>query len=188
MTKTPTVAALYVHPRGPYLELDVDAWTEDRDARRYPGSHPVVAHPPCADWSQLRGLAKHVPGRRELAILAVWQVRACGGVLEHPARSSLWAELDLPRPGGIPDAWGGWSAEVNQVSWGHVASKPTWLYFVGVPRSEITFREGGEPTHVVCSLRRKTSLLRCSADLRRLTPRPFAEWLVDAARRSRRTR
>lgn len=179
-----TVAALYVDSRGPYASMQgVDAWTVDRDARLYDGPCPVVAHPPCADWSRLRGLAKHVPGRRECAPRAVEQVRALGGVLEHPAWSSLWGELNLPPPGGLPDAWGGWSIEVNQVAWGHPANKATWLYFVGVERSAVIPRTGGRPTHVVSTVRRDPGrLLRCSALKRTLTPPDFAVWLVSLAR------
>ena len=42
------IAALFVHKGGAYFGLpDVDPWDEARDARLYPGPHPVVAHPPC---------------------------------------------------------------------------------------------------------------------------------------------
>lgn len=178
-----TVAALYVDERGPYVGMPgVDAWTEERDARRYQGPWPVVAHPPCADWSRLRGMAKHVPGRRELAVLAVWQVRSCCGVLEHPAWSVLWREMALPLPGGLPDAWGGWSIEVNQVSWGHPATKPTWLYFVGIERSAVEPRRGGTPTHVVTTSAKGERLPKLGSLTTRLTPPLFAEWLVGLAR------
>lgn len=185
MTSIRTVAALYVDRKGPYIGMPgVDAWTVDRDARRYADALPVVAHPPCADWSRLHGLAKHVEGRRELAPLAVWQVRACGGVLEHPAHSGLWSSMQLPPPGGLHDSWGGWSIAVEQVAWGHCATKPTWLYFVGVPRRLVQPLKGGVPTHIVSTVRRDTPLLRCSALKRRLTPPAFAEWLVELARNS----
>ncbi len=181
-----TVAALYVDERGPYVDMPgVDAWTEARDARRYQGPHPVVAHPPCADWSRLKGMAKHVPGRRELAPLAVEQVRQWGGVLEHPAWSSLWRTLALPRPGELSDAWGGWSIEVNQVAWGHKAAKPTWLYFVGVERERVRPLFGGTPTHCVTSSA-SDRLLKLSSEAARLTPPAFAAWLVSLARCARR--
>jgi hypothetical protein len=179
------IAALYVDATGPYLSMPgVDAWPESRDARGYPGPHAIVAHPPCADWSRLSGMAKHVPGRRELAPLAVMQVRTFGGVLEHPAWSKLWPELGLPRPGELPDAWGGWSIEVNQVAWGHKAAKPTWLYFVGVERSDVRPLSGGVPTHVIATSTRDADrrLPKLHAKAARLSPPDFAAWLVSLAR------
>lgn len=54
-----TVAALYVQKDGAYFGLpDVDPWDEARDATRYDGPHPVVAHPPCARWCRLAGLVE----------------------------------------------------------------------------------------------------------------------------------
>ena len=42
------IAALFVATDGCYFGLDgVDPWDIHRDARRYTGPHPVVAHPPC---------------------------------------------------------------------------------------------------------------------------------------------
>ena len=47
------IAALYVITSGIYYGLpDVDPWDEARDARRYAGPWPVVAHPPCARWGR----------------------------------------------------------------------------------------------------------------------------------------
>jgi len=51
---SPLVAALFVQADGCYSNLTtVDAWQESRDARRYDGKLPVVAHPPCSRWSRL---------------------------------------------------------------------------------------------------------------------------------------
>ena len=109
-----TVAALYVDPKGPYPAMEgVDCWDAERDARLYPGPHPVLAHPPCGPWGPLRHLNKKQDP--DLAPLAVEQVRAWGGVLEHPKRSALWSACGLPYPGLFSDAWGGWTLEVHQV-------------------------------------------------------------------------
>lgn len=49
------IAALYVETDGAYFGLPgVDPWDEARDARKYAGPHPVVAHPPCQRWGKLR--------------------------------------------------------------------------------------------------------------------------------------
>lgn len=139
------IAALYVIDGGPYFGLEgVDPWPESRDARLYPGPHPVVAHPPCSRWCQLASVNQARWGAKigedggcfKAALAAV---RKWGGVLEHPAHSLAWNEFDLPHPvrgawtrsifGGIH--WPGWSTEVSQSAYGHRARKRTWLYFEG---------------------------------------------------------
>lgn len=41
------IAALFVAKDGVYFDVDgVDPWCIERDARKYTGPHPVVAHPP----------------------------------------------------------------------------------------------------------------------------------------------
>ena len=178
-----TVAALYVDALGPYPKLpSVDIWDEQRDARDYAGPHPIVAHPPCGPWSRLRNFCKHQP--KDLAPLAVEQVRRWGGVLEHPQSSLLWPHCDLPLPGGLPDRFGGWAVLVKQVSWGHRAEKSTLLYVVGLGPGSVQLRYGGTPTHCVNSRNEHTLLLELSAEGRRRTPPAFAEFLVDIARRT----
>jgi hypothetical protein len=55
MSALRTVAALYIDPRGPYPKMPVvDCWDETRDADRYAGAAPIVAHPPCGPWGALR--------------------------------------------------------------------------------------------------------------------------------------
>jgi len=128
------VAALYVSPGGPYMHMpDVDAWDEARDARLYDGPYPVVAHPACGPWGRVYWRYKGSEGGADCALHAVESVRAFGGVLEHPRESNLWGKrsskrktyakrpvgvLDLPLPGEPPDTWGGYTIEVEQVSWG----------------------------------------------------------------------
>ena len=125
------VAALYVERRGPYPQLVADWYDEQRDARTYRGPGPIVAHPPCGPWSKLRAFCKLPEEQRELAMLAVEQVRTFGGVLEHPAGSLLWREAGLPAPESMfADQFGGRSYCVAQGDYGHAAPKLTWLYAV----------------------------------------------------------
>jgi len=189
-----TVAVLYVDPRGPYPKMPgVDAWDERRDARGYAGPHPVVAHPPCGPWGSLKAYCHQQDAT--LAPHAIEQVRTWGGVLEHPARSGLWRELRLPRPGELPDAFGGVTVEVFQVDWGHVALKPTWLYLVGVSPAAIPRVPEREPTHWISGSRKKRAvpgaggvapdhIKFCSNQQRRRTPTAFAEMLVGLARQA----
>ncbi len=197
------IAALYVERGGPYFGRDdVDPWDRARDARQYAGPHPIVAHPPCSAYSVLRHLvtsSRNASSSRndaDCAPIAVAQVRHFGGVLEQPAYSRLWWECKLPLPGGLPDAFGGFAESVNQLAWGHVARKRTWLYFVGVDRALVaaTTRSGGRATHWVAGRRADPryesnnvppGIKVCSAALRRRTPPAFADWLIMLAATAR---
>jgi hypothetical protein len=186
------IAALYVDPRGPYASMpDVDAWPASRDARNYAGPWPVVAHPPCGAYGALRHL--HARPDADCGPRAVEQVRAFCGVLEHPRGSKLWAHCGLPLPGEMPDAHGGYSVEVSQCDWGHVARKRTWLYLVGVPGCALEAAPfpNRAPTHWASGGRRHNrkgsggfapaGVKICSAQQRRRTPLPFAQYLVRLA-------
>lgn len=88
-----TVAVLFARRNSIYKTLPgCDVWDIERDARLWPGGMPVVAHPPCRAWGQLRHFARPVPGERELAILAVDQVRRWGGGWSIP-QSQLCGRL-----------------------------------------------------------------------------------------------
>ncbi len=177
------IAALYVQSGGVYFGVpDVDPWDVERNAKLYDGQHPVVAHPPCGPWSRLRFMCtKQDPscGPR-----AVEQVRAFGGVLEHPADSLLFRECAMPFPGELPDAWGGHTVRIDQVSWGNACVKPTWLYFVGVRRELVAagLRTGGTATHRVTSGPRGSQLPTAHATLRSRTPLALRDWLLSLAR------
>ena len=135
------IAALFVSPRGPYAGLPgVELWDQARDARRYAGPYPVVAHPPCERWCRLAGLVEarwgHKRGDDDGCFeSALHSVRTWGGVLEHPAYTDAFLAFGLPAP--RPGAWqrticGGWVAHVEQGRYGHPAKKATWLYAHGV--------------------------------------------------------
>lgn len=134
------IAALYVETGGSYFNLkDVDPWDEARDARKYTGPHPVVAHPPCQRWGAMAavnyarwGGDHNKPGNDGGCFAAAFGCVECfGGVLEHPAKSRAFAEFGIPAPRGLGwqlTPYGGWVCEVWQSAYGHRANKATWLY------------------------------------------------------------
>lgn len=177
------MAILYADPHGPYPKMPgCDVWDEARDARLYAGPHPVVAHPPCGPWGMLRwSCTRQDPS---CGPAGVQSVRNFGGVLEHPAWSALWEHCEMARPGELPDAHGGISLDVNQVDWGHVARKATWLYLVGVRPEAYPRMPRRDPTHLVTTSRRTRgpSLPEMKKRERHITPPAFAEFLVSLAR------
>lgn len=142
-----TIAALFVQKNGCYFGLDgVDPWDEKRDARKYAGPHPVVAHPPCERWGRYWGGGPSLHGTDRQKKLgdddgcfefALYAVRRWGGILEHPEGSHAWRAYGLnlpPRSGGWvnADMLGGFTCCVEQGAYGHRARKATWLYAFGV--------------------------------------------------------
>lgn len=131
------VAALFVEKNGPYFGIHgVDPWDKSRDARKYRGPHPVIAHPPCERWGRYWHGGPSARVRRKLGDdggcfkAALASVRKHGGVLEHPEATHAFKWFGLPIPswsGGWtqPDLWGGSSACVSQGHYGHRARKMT---------------------------------------------------------------
>jgi hypothetical protein len=177
-----TVAVLFARADSNYKALpDVDVWDAERDARRWPGGCPVVAHPPCRAWGRLRTFAKPRADEMNLARLAVALVREFGGVLEHPAGSTLWKAQRLPLP-GERDSYGGWTLAAPQKWWGHKAEKATWFYVVGCEPGDIPplpFVMGDAP-YVVQGRGRRPHIPKAE---REHTPPALAEWLVELAAR-----
>lgn len=193
------VAALFVYADGAYAGLDgVEIWDEARDARRYDGPHPVVAHPPCSRWCRLAGLVEARWGHRKgddggCFESALASVRRFGGVLEHPAYSDAWAAFGInrpPRSGGWVSAGfcGGWTCHVEQGRYGHVAKKATWLYAHGVdlpslrwgstPDSQVTHLVSWCGNHVAAHERRPRVGKREASN----TPAEFRDVLLAMAR------
>lgn len=186
------IAALFVHPDGPYVgQANVDAWDEARDARDYQGPHPVVAHPPCERWGKFAktvGMLAQDGGNFEFALKAV---RKFGGVLEHPEGSKAFQLFDLPVPPSRgwskPDDFGGRSCCVYQGHYGHRAPKATWLYAVRTEYPELVW--GPTPprdlSHLDEKARKraiKTGICqRLSRKQRMITPEPFRDLLLEIA-------
>lgn len=183
------VAVLFARADSVYKTMPgTDVYDEARDARKWPGGAPIVAHPPCRLWAKLRQFAKAADpvAERQLAIDAVARIRTFGGVLEHPAESTLWAHCGLPQPGRAPDRFGGWTAEIRQCDWGHKAEKRTWLYVVGCHPDDLpAMPPRSEPTGVIKPQRGVPRTLKIVTKAEREhTPRALAEWLIELARRT----
>lgn len=193
------VAVLFARADSNYKALPgVDVWDAVRDARRWPGGCPVVAHPPCRAWGRLRHFAKPRPDEKALAMFAVEQVRRFGGVLEHPEGSTLWGAAGLPAP-GQRDEFGGWTLPIAQHWFGHRAEKMTLLYIVGCEPTQLPDMPVvlGRSTHVIAQCRALpdgTRLVKgmpgwrpeVSKAEREHTPPALAAWLVELAGRCKR--
>lgn len=201
------IAALYVETNGCYFGLPgVDPWDVTRDARRYAGPHPVVAHPPCERWGDMwmgsplviarTGERKKLGDDGGCFAGALAAVRRYGGVLEHPEGSRAWAAFGLARPpregGWVPADWhGGWTCRVEQVAYGHVVRKPTWLYAVGCDLPSLKWGVDPRklPSMVQPSKARREAGRTASVSahgvpdrLRRATPDQFRDILIAMAR------
>lgn len=155
------IAALYVETDGCYYGLDdVDPWDVHRDARRYAGPWPVVAHPPCQRWGRFWHGSTRKPHQYKLGddggcfAAALDAVRRFGGVLEHPADSRAWQRFGIERPERHrgwrrADGHGGWTCYVEQGHYGHMSRKPTWLYAVGAALPALDWSRGEQRLHPV---------------------------------------
>lgn len=209
------IAALYVETGGGYFNVPgVDPWDVQRDARQYAGPHPVVAHPPCERWGAFwyGGPTLHNRGQRKVRgddggcfAAALASVRRWGGVLEHPRNTSAWAFFGLTNPpeaGGWirADFDGGWTCCVFQAAYGHLALKPTWLYYIGnaLPPSLRWGRPAGEflgvsARHFDSKEDRQAAIdsgwtqegKSLPRHLRAATPEPFRDLLISMAREAR---
>ncbi len=202
------VSVLYVDPRGPYPKLVADWWDEKRDARKYAGPNPVVAHPPCERWGRYWGGGPMLVGTPRQKTLgddggcfrvAVASVRRFGGVLEHPEGSHAFAAHDLIRPrwreGWRGSESSGWVCCVAQGNYGHRARKLTWLFCTGAKPRELDWSipacsirlEDGFHSKEERARAVKTGRCQRSSKFQRLeSPLPFAQLLLELAAHARR--
>lgn len=147
------VAALFVETDGCYFIGGVDPWDEARDARRYAGPYPVIAHPPCQRWGRFWHGSTRKPHQFKLGddggcfAAALDALEKFGGVLEHPCDSHAWRFFGItpPRrhagwtwtnpPKGRGGEW--WTCYVEQGHYGHMSRKPTWLLTQGLTFSQL---------------------------------------------------
>jgi hypothetical protein len=197
------IAALFVASDGPYFNLPgVDPWDQVRDARKYAGPHPVVAHPPCERWGRYWSGGPSAKVRRKKGddggcfAAALAAVRKWGGVIEHPAHSAAWETFGLmapPMSGGWISAgdFKGWTCHVEQGHYGHRARKATWLYAVSKhlpilkwgPSSGVRLEEGFHTSEARARARAAgiAPIKRISTAERIHTPPAFRDLLVRIA-------
>lgn len=203
------IAALYVETNGCYFAPGIDAWDERRDARLYGGPHPVVAHPPCQRWGRFWHGSTAKPHQFKLGddggcfAAALAAVRKFGGVLEHPRDSHAWDHFGLSRPMRGGDGWikaddhGGWTCDVEQGHYGHLANKGTWLYACGVDLPALKWGRGQQRLHPVALERygyakaRRIGMMamvggKDKTKIRNATPVEFRDVLLSIAATARR--
>lgn len=202
------IAALFVETDGCYFGVPgVEPFDQFRDARTYNGTYPVVAHPPCARWGSFwyGGPILHKLGKRKQKgdddgcfAAALVAVRRCGGVIEHPRGSHAWAHFGIGKPpatGGWIETAGGWSCCVWQGNYGHLALKPTWLFYVGpkppdlkwgrpegdfIPMSGQSFRSKEKKDQAIANGWKYKP--RIATKMRPRTPLQFRDLLLSLAR------
>lgn len=111
---------------------DLDLWDAKRNTYNclFPAGR-VIAHPPCAQWSKLKALAKPNEEEKNLAWYCLEMVRKFGGVLEHPEGSAFFKEAGISPTITVDQSW-----------WGFPARKRTHLYFVNCSPSPALVRFG----------------------------------------------
>lgn len=200
-----TVAALFVETDGVYsLCPGVDPWDEKRDARKYNGPHPVVAHPPCQRWGRFWHGSPRKPFQFHMGFdlgcfaTAIFAVRTFGGVLEHPKDSQAWDYYGLAKPSPLggwtrADSYGGFTCCVWQGHYGHIAGKATWLYANAKSLPELLWGETEQRIHPVALAKhgykkaRRVGMLgmvggKDKTKIRNATPEPFRDVLLGIAR------
>jgi hypothetical protein len=172
------IAVLFARADSAYKDFTIfDVYDIDRDAREYCKNYPVLAHPPCRAWGQLSHMANPREGEKQLAYFALAQVRLNGGVLEHPSSSRFFREANLPL-GTITDDFGGFTIEIDQFDFGHVAHKATKLYICGIDYNELPTmppKNTSSTDRSICGNVKGTK--RCTQYQREYTPIPLIEWL-----------
>ena len=201
------ISALYVETDGAYFNLPgVDPWDEPRDARKYAGPHPIVAHPPCQRWGRFWHGSTAKPHQFKLGDdggcfkAAFKALKRFGGVLEHPAHSKAFDAFGIlkTKQGAgwqFDRKHGVWVCYVEQGHYGHISRKPTWLISCGIQRSELpelNWSKGEQRLHPVALERhgyekaRRIGMMamvggKDKTRIRNATPPEFRQLLIDIA-------
>ena len=164
-----------------------------RNAKTYKDFYPVVCHPPCRLWGRLSHMAcrdasiteDQKRAEKNLALWSVDKIRQVGGILEHPSGSRIWEAL--PDVGDAPDDWGGFTIEIDQYDFGHVAHKKTKLYICGMDAWSIPELPAPDHSIHLCEKGKRRSICgnvegttRCTQYQREYTPSALIDWFEEA--------
>jgi hypothetical protein len=162
-----------------------------RDATSYNGKEPAVCHPPCRSWGNLSHMAHNTrEGEKELVYWSLDKIRNVGGILEHPKNSKIFKEL----PNGmLVDEYGGFTVDVDQYDFGHVAHKNTKLYIVGISRDQLPELPIKDTSIHLCEKGKRRSICgnvagttRCTQYQREYTPEKLIDWFESVLNKIRR--
>lgn len=185
--------ALFCRADSAYKKREAwDVYDASRDATKYEGDLPVAVHPPCRAWGRLSHMAfrdgtppEQIEAEKNLALFAIEKVRKNGGILEHPSGSRIWQIL--PDVGDAPDDWGGFTIEIDQYDFGHVAHKKTKLYICGMDAWSIPELPAPDHTIHLCEKGKRRSICgnvegttRCTQYQREYTPERLIDWIEEA--------
>lgn len=116
------IAILCADEKSNYFKLanryNLDIYTLSRSATNFDYSCPVIAHPPCAQWSRLHAFATPNQREKELAWFCLEAVNRCGGIFEHPSGSHFFKTASIKPTISVDQHW-----------FGYPARKRTYLYF-----------------------------------------------------------
>lgn len=115
------ISILCVARKSNYFNIpDLDLWTEERNAYLFNGNNPIIAHPPCAQWSKMRAFSRPDKVAKNLALFCWEYVNQNGGCLEHPQGSALFKYVGANRSQIV---------SINQNWFGFPSRKTTYIYF-----------------------------------------------------------
>lgn len=175
------ITVLYVDQDSDYYKYPVDCYSKKRNALNYKGTNSIIAHPPCRLWSRMRTFSTAPPEERLLAHHAIKLIHKNGGILEHPAASTLFPKY-LPLP-GTTDKFNGFTICIDQNWFGHPCRKKTLLYIKGINPSQLPPIPYSldRIEYTVSSSKKKTAKKEVSKKWRSKTPQLLIEYLIETA-------
>lgn len=164
------IAVLGVCSRSTYHEIDIPGvrlhlFDKERDMLTFDFNMPVIAHPPCNQWSRLRKFSKEDETEKALAFWCLLAVNRCGGILEHPHGSSFMrTHIGYGKCNSVNQSW-----------FGFPSRKPTLLYCKNVRllSSPLSF-----------DLPKYSNVSNQFSKMRSRSTLQFNTWLVESVARS----